>query len=388
MSSPAADLAQRLARDAEAVCRHYLPNGRRAGRYWLVGDVAGTPGRSLYVRLAGPAAGTGTGRAGKWTDAHTGEHGDMLDLIAASRRLTCLRDTLDEARDFLRLPRPEVQPDRQPVPVGSPAAARRLWAMGKPLRGTIAETYLRQRGITAPLTDVPLRFHPRCYYRDDEGDNSRTWPALLAAVTDADRAITGVHRTWLNPAGGKALVATPRRAMGSLLGNGVRFGRADDIIAIGEGLETILSLRSAFPNLPMVAALSTAHLGAFDPSPGLRRLYIAADRDEAGDLATSRLSTRAEAIGLEAIRLLSTRGDFNEDIRTFGADSMRAALRPQLVWIGVQKGPPWRGDRRPTGTPHFDGLGSGLVIIQAARSGCWWWRRWFGFGVSTPGASR
>lgn len=330
MSSPAADLAQRLARDAEAVCRHYLPNGRRAGRYWLVGDVAGTPGRSLYVRLTGAADDAGAGAAGKWTDAHTGEHGDLLDLIAANRRLTCLRDTLDEARDFLRLPRPEVQPDRQPVPVGSSAAARRLWAMGKPLTGTTAEAYIRQRGITAPLIDAPLRFHSRCYYRDDD-DNFQTWPALLAAVTDADGAITGVHRTWLDGAGSKAPVATPRRAMGSLLGNGVRFGRADNILAIGEGVETILSLRNVFPNLPMVAALSTAHLGAFNPSPGLRRLYIAADRDEAGDLAASRLSTRADAIGIEAIRLLPMLGDFNDDIRTFGADGMRAALRPQLA---------------------------------------------------------
>ncbi len=331
MSSPAANLAQSLARNAEAVCRHYLPNGRRAGHYWLVGDVAGTPGRSLYIRLTGPAAGSGTGSAGKWTDAHTGEHGDLLDLIAANRRLTCLRDTLEEARDFLRLPRPEVQPEREPVPVGSPAAARRLWAMGKPLTGTIAEAYLRKRGITAPLVEVPLRFHPRCYYHDDERANSQTWPALLAAVTAADGAITGVHRTWLDQAGGKAPVATPRRAMGSLLGNGVRFGRAEDIVAVGEGLETVLSLRSVFPTLPMVAALSTAHLGAFDPSPGLRRLYIASDRDEAGDLAASRLSTRAEAIGIEAIRLLPTRGDFNDDVRAFGAGGMRATLRPQLA---------------------------------------------------------
>ena len=51
MSSPAANLAHRLARDAEAVCRHYLSNGRREGRYWLVGDVDNTPGRSLFVRL-------------------------------------------------------------------------------------------------------------------------------------------------------------------------------------------------------------------------------------------------------------------------------------------------------------------------------------------------
>ncbi len=66
MPSHAADLARRLARNAEAVCRHYLSNGRREGRYWLVGDVANSKGRSLFVRLSGPDHGKGA--AGKWTD--------------------------------------------------------------------------------------------------------------------------------------------------------------------------------------------------------------------------------------------------------------------------------------------------------------------------------
>jgi hypothetical protein len=66
MSSHAADLAHRLAHNAETVCRHYLSNGHREGRYWLVGDVANTPGRSLFVRLSGPDSGKGA--AGKWTD--------------------------------------------------------------------------------------------------------------------------------------------------------------------------------------------------------------------------------------------------------------------------------------------------------------------------------
>jgi hypothetical protein len=66
MPGDAADLALRLARDAEAVCRHYLSNGRREGRYWMVGDVANTPGRSLFVHLRG--AESGQGGAGKWTD--------------------------------------------------------------------------------------------------------------------------------------------------------------------------------------------------------------------------------------------------------------------------------------------------------------------------------
>jgi hypothetical protein len=62
----ASDLARRLAEQAETVCRHYLSNGRRVGRYWIIGDVRNTPGRSMFVRLKGPASGKGA--AGKWTD--------------------------------------------------------------------------------------------------------------------------------------------------------------------------------------------------------------------------------------------------------------------------------------------------------------------------------
>ena len=127
MSSPAADLARRLARNAEAVCRHYLSNGHREGRYWLVGDVANTRGRSLFVRLSGPDHGKGA--AGKWTDAATGEHGDLLDLIALNRGLDRLCDTLNEARTFLALPpdRVAARQDRLPAPRGSPESARRLF---------------------------------------------------------------------------------------------------------------------------------------------------------------------------------------------------------------------------------------------------------------------
>jgi hypothetical protein len=55
----ASELAHRLGRNAEAVCRHYLSNGHREGRYWMVGDVRHTPGRSMFVRLIGPGSGKG-----------------------------------------------------------------------------------------------------------------------------------------------------------------------------------------------------------------------------------------------------------------------------------------------------------------------------------------
>ena len=340
MPNTASDLARRLARDAEAVCRHYLSSGRRQGRYWLVGDIDNTPGRSMYVRLIGPESGERA--AGKWTDAHTGEHGDLLDLIAARERHSTLHDTLDEARRFLSLPRPEPSQRPDPVPQGSPDAARRLFAMSKPIRGTIAEAYLRNRGITALRDCTALRFHPRCWYRGDEelpGDTARdAWPALIAAVTDATGTITGVHRTWLDTSGmAKAPVSTLRRSMGLINGHGVRIGKSAEVMATGEGLETMLSLRVVLPSLPMIAAGSANHLDALLLPDGLRRLYVAEDNDPAGRRATASVLTRAEAAGVEALPLRPALGDFSDDLQRLGSEATRAALRVQLAPEDVER---------------------------------------------------
>jgi hypothetical protein len=332
MPSHARDLARRLARNAEAVCRHYLSNGRREGRYWLVGDVANTPGRSLFVRLSGPDHGKGA--AGKWTDSATGQHGDLLDLIALNCGFDRLRETLDEARAFLALP-PDPFPPRQarlPTPRGSPESARRLYAMSRPITGTLAQTYLHRRGIVSVCDGDPLRFHPRCYYRPDEDSPTETWPAMIAAVTELGGTITGAHRTWLDPSGhDKAPIASPRRAMGHLLGHGVRFGLADDVMAAGEGIETMLSLRMTLPALPMVAALSANHLAALLLPPTLRRLYVARDADPAGDAAMASLCNRAEAAGIEPFVLSPCFDDFNDDLRHLGIEWLQESVRRQLV---------------------------------------------------------
>lgn len=330
----ASELAHRLGRQAEAVCKHYLSNGHRTGRYWLVGDVQNTPGRSMFVRLTGPESGKGA--AGKWTDAATAEHGDLLDVIRESCGLVDFRDVAEEARSFLSLPRPE--PDRVSLflpgnaPAGSPEAARRLFSMSGRIGGTIVETHLRNRAITALHETGSLRFHPRCYYRPEGHGPTETWPAMIAAVTNLGGVQTGAHRTWLLPDGSdKAPVETPRRAMGHLLGHGVRFGMAQDVLAAGEGIETVLSARSGLPKMPMMAALSAAHLAAILFPASLRRLYIVRDNDPAGDGARDSLVERARSVGIEAVVLSPVLGDFNEDLRHLGADALRAALRVQIV---------------------------------------------------------
>lgn len=290
----------------------------------------------MYVRLAGPEFGKGA--AGKWTDGSTGEHGDLLDIIGRHHGLSHFPDIAAEAWRFLGTPRDRAYPAPhahsvlpQP-PAGSSDSARRLFAISQPIAGTIAETYLHGRGITVLHETASLRFHRSCYYRPHPDAPTETWPAMIAAVTDLDGKLTGVHRTWLDPSGhDKAPIDTPRRAMGHLLGNGVRSGTATDVMAAGEGIETMLSLRCALPHLPMVAALSANHLAALQFPATLRRLYVARDNDAAGNAAFTTLAERAQAVGIEALSLSPILQDFNDDLRHLGLAELRAALRVQLA---------------------------------------------------------
>ena len=83
--SDLSELATRLGEHAEAVCRRYLPAGRRRGNYWQVGDARNTPGRSMFVRLKDSPKGP----AGNWQEYVAPKVMLRLcDLPPSHRRLT------------------------------------------------------------------------------------------------------------------------------------------------------------------------------------------------------------------------------------------------------------------------------------------------------------
>lgn len=336
MTGSASELARRLGDHAEAVCREYLSNGHRSGNHWIVGDVRNTRGRSMHVRLKTNAKGP----AGKWVDEATTEFGDLLDVIRESCGLGEFRDVADEARRFLAIPRPRAQnPGARHQPAaarGSPEAARRLFVMGQPIAGTLAERYLAGRSILLTARERAVRFHPGCYYRDLVTGETQTLPALIAAITGLDGRITGVQRTWLDQNGnGKAHVVDPRRSLGHLLGNGIWLGLDPGapipVMSAGEGFETMASLRTLMPSLPVAAATSANHLAGLTFPPGCRRLYIAADADAAGRHGIERLSQRAGEAGILALALRPQLGDFNDDLRHLGPARLAAWLSDQLL---------------------------------------------------------
>lgn len=171
--------------------------------------------------------------------------------------------------------------------------ALRFWAAAFPIHGTIAETYLRRaRGITCPLPDS-LRFHPACWH-----PSALRLPAMIARVEGSERF--AVHRTYLRPDGSGKATSKPAKAMlGQVTGGAVRLSGGPDALAVGEGIESAMSLLCGPVTgaVTVWATLSTSGMAGLrlPKTPGT--LIVAADGDAPGKAAGAKLAERAAALG-------------------------------------------------------------------------------------------
>ena len=327
-----ADISADLAARAESFCRAYFPDGHRQGNYWQVGDTSGVAGQSLVIRLQAQDG----RKAGAWTDYATGEFGDLIDLLQVKLGSTSLKETILEAQRFLGNAPISADPASRRT-LENPAAsntlrvvsARRLFATGGPVLGTLAAAYLHQRGIAR--FGPALRYHPRVYFRGEEtaSDQPSYAPALLAKITDNQGNITGCARTYLDPNTGRISdLSSPKRILGQLHGNAVRFWSASDPadLIVGEGLENTLSVGTALPEFNLASCLTATHLGLFIPPSGIKRIWIARDNDAAGERAAHILSAKLGTVGIECGCFVPKLNDFDEDLLAFGKDTLRNVL--------------------------------------------------------------
>ncbi len=190
--------------------------------------------------------------------------------------------------------------------------AKRLWQEAVPITGTLAEAYLRGRGITSDL-HPSLRFHPDCWH----GPTAKRYPAMVAAVQGV--RLPAVHRTYLRPDGtGKADIDPPKAMLGGTQGGAVRLCDGAGHLAVAEGIETALSLSSGLLRTPAMiwAALSTSGIRGLHLPDDPGRLTIACDGDAAGRSAAHDLAERADALGWQVSLLPAPEGRDWNDILT------------------------------------------------------------------------
>jgi putative DNA primase/helicase len=175
-----------------------------------------------------------------------------------------------------------------------------------------ARRYRAYRGLIDLLQAPPAvwRFHPALDYwqsRDGRLESKGQFPALIAKIQAPDGTPVGLHQTYLTAEGRKAAVPQPRKAralyQGALRGAAIRLYPASERLVVGEGIETVLSVRAALPDWPCWSCLNAGGLAQFPIPAGVREVLIAADADPAGVAAAEKLADRLVTQG-KTVRVL------------------------------------------------------------------------------------
>jgi DNA primase len=191
--------------------------------------------------------------------------------------------------------------------------ARAIWRDSVPVQGTLAETYLRSRGIDIPLPPT-LRFAKLRY-----GTKGREWPCLVAAVTGPDNKLSGIQRTYLADDGlGKAEFPKSKLSLGRVSGSAIRLAPVTRELVVCEGLEDGLTLQQELGVSVWVAAGSSM-LPAMRFPPIVEVVRIGGDADQAGRAAADKAARAFAERGLAA------RVFFPVDAKDFNAELMRGA---------------------------------------------------------------
>jgi hypothetical protein len=216
---------------------------------------------------------------------------DGADVLAALRACGLLAGHSDwrpDPREIERRKAEEESECRRRVEL-----ARRCWFESGSISGTLAERYLRARGITCPMPPT-LRFHPNCWH----GPTATKVPALVAAV-GIGRKVVGIHRTYLAEPAVKAFDDNAKMMLGCCAGGATRLSGGPGPLVVAEGVETGLSLLSGLQDAsPRVwAALSTSGMAGLVLPRGPGELVLAPDGDAPGRRAARKLAGRAASAG-------------------------------------------------------------------------------------------
>lgn len=277
--------------------------GHRAGATWMA--------RCPAHDDSSPSLAISAGRHGKvLVRCHAGC--DQRDVIAALSERSLWDATGKRPGGIARKHRKNLEREPDPDAKARTEAALAIWRASQDIAGSLAETYLRSRGIA--LSPLPgLRFHPGLKHA-----SGGVWPAMVAMVVNGETGeALAIHRTFLARDGhGKAPVDPPKMMLGPCRGGVVRFGEPGDVLMVGEGIETCLAAMQA-TGKPAWAALSTSGLRSLDLPNALRDVIVLADGDEPGEAAAQSCARRWQREGRSVRIARPPRGmDFNDLLKT------------------------------------------------------------------------
>ncbi len=246
------------------------------------------------------------------------------------------------------------------------------WAEGTRVAGTLAETYLKSRGISLAPPDC-LKFHPTVRHAPTKQD----LPALLALVTDIQTgAPIAVQATYLASDGkSKAKVEKKdqRRTFGSPKGGAIKLAEPMDgmPLRLGEGVETTQTAIEA-TGYPGWATLGTSGFVNIELPDAVQEVIPLAENDESGANQKA-LDKVCPGLIERGIRVRIARppagvNDFNDLVKPEGDVGSHAGLVIVKMTIdAAQEWKPQRGRMPKPPAPTQVSQASFLVDLVISR---------------------
>ena len=157
--------------------------------------------------------------------------------------------------------------------------AQQLWEMAKPIKGTLAEIYVRRRGFIGEIAQDSLRYLAETPVSVFNA-RSRSRPALLAKLASANGDLCAIEITYLQNNGARcdaAQVGIPRKTVGTpSRDSAIRLGDVGATLIVAEGVFSALGASQAL-GYPAWAVGSATRLRSWSPPDCVRHLIIAAD---------------------------------------------------------------------------------------------------------------
>lgn len=284
-------IAARALGQIDAICTRWLPEGKRAGSEWEIGDRHGNPGKSLKVHL------TGT-KAGMWSDFSAGDKGgDLISLVAYVDGCSPL-DAARKLAAFLGMPEgdasPQAVPDpakraTKPAPEWTPIlpvpADAQLAPVAHPRNGRPDRTY-SYRGPSGELLGYVARWEA------NETRPKKEFGWLVFAQADIGRR----EWRWMG-------FPIPR----PLYGLEALAARPSAAVVLTEGEKACEAARELLPDhvaLTWPGGSKAADKAGFGPLQG-RGVILWADADEPGKSAMQAVTKLLRKAGVKSIHWLN-----------------------------------------------------------------------------------
>ncbi|WP_342269538.1 AAA family ATPase [Rickettsia endosymbiont of Orchestes rusci] len=360
----AVELKQRLSFKAEEIGRNLLdsPNKHLSNSQVLRWEKDG----KIAMKINGS-------KAGRWYDFSKGEGGDLFTLVQREKNCDFIEakkylqnmvgvstNSKDLAANLAANKNQQIKtPTGQDDEIVKIKRAIGLYEKSDSLKyvmpGHVAKRYLSEhRGIKEVLTRYQLSFDLRTKMMWDT-HSKEYYPALIAFARNKDGNITGGQSIYLNKdTNNKADIEVNKRSFGRIRGSFVEISKnneqqnipnskdgnnsASNVTVIAEGVETALSIVEAGIKGKILCSLGVSNIRNYEPIKG-ERIIIAADNDGKDAVSVNTIIKAQEELiskgaAVAIIRPLET-GDFNDVLKSQGAESIRNLLEPEIAKLTV-----------------------------------------------------